>query len=180
MKRILLLLVSLFSLSSLSGCNNDDAHRYIYLACKFKLSQASINTTYVVSDSPAYYKQIPGNTDCISCFNRDESFYTLNTKIIDGKAVGYGSVCIKTTTNEYKADFNYNCIYNSVYGGQIVQTSDTQVSFLGKQIVRGRYQYVRMEAFLPDVSDKRLVIEFYCVENLETDDVYNAFHNEVY
>ena len=176
MKRMFALVASIFSIISLSSCSKDESHRYIFLSAKYRLTYAAINTTYEVSDNPPYFSHIKGSTNVIDKFDKNESFYIANVEVNNNKPTGYGSVIIKTLENSYSAEFTYYCQYNGVYGGQVIQTNNSKPEFLGKQYCRGHMPgdtFIRTEAYIPEVSSSRLILEFSLVENFDEPVVFD-------
>lgn len=169
MKRICLFLISLSSL--LASCSNIDVYsKQLFLNAKFKLSFAAFNEDYNVTDRPAYFFQIPDCIDCIDLFNKEQCFATYQVKMQDGKPLGYGSFDIVFTDNSIKEiheTFNYICYYTDVYGGEINQTEDTKLNSFGIQYCRMKYWFVRMECWFPELSDKRILLEFSVIESYE-------------
>ena len=169
MKRLYALLISLFLL--LTSCSNIDVYsKQLFLNAKFRLTYAAFNEDYHVTDRPAYFFQIPNCTDCIGLFNKEQCFATYQVKMQDGRPCGYGSFDIVFTNDAIKEiheSFDYVCNYTDVYGGEIYQTEDTKLNAFGRQYCRMKYWFVRMECWFPELSDKRVLLEFSAVESYE-------------
>lgn len=166
MKKSLLLIFSFIPL--LISCSNESKSvKQLYLCCKYKLDYAAINDSYVLDEEPAYFKQIKGVRDITTLFDKSHCFCTLNTKFIDDKPFGFGNIELFANSTQYEAAFNYTCIYNKVYGGTLYNETTSGDNFLGKGICRGHYRSLRLEAFLPEISEKNLLLEFSVSEILE-------------
>lgn len=179
MKKYLLLLSSFFLL--LGSCSKQDiVEKHIYLAAKYNLTYAAFNESYEVSDEPAYSRYISGSTNCIDLFDIKNTFCIYNTRIENNLPIGFGCFNFEFKSYENKVihhDFEYICYYNGVYGGTIVQKENSKVSYIGKQVARGRYWFVRMEATFQEFYGKRMILEFECSEKYSEPE---NFDHEIY
>lgn len=168
-----LLLVS----ALLSSCGSIDAKkRYIYLAAKYKLAYAGFNETYHVGSFPAHFKDIKVE-NCISIFDKENSIVCYNVEVKNGVPHGFGYLDIKLNepySTSYHYDFDYRVLYDTNYGGEIVNLHNTKPAIFGKQYCRRRYWFVRTEIFLPEVNNRRIVAEFTAFEELEEPSDFNT------
>ena len=175
MKRLFLSIFSL--LPMLMSCSTKSvSSKQLYLCCRYKLSNAAINNSYKLDEEPAYFKQIKGITEITETFDISKSFCTYNTEFRDGKPFGFGDITIVVGEKEYKSSFNYKCIYNKTYGGTLYHETISGDNFLKNGICRGHYRSVRLEAYLPEISEKTLLFEFYVSEQLKEPD---GFEHEI-
>ena len=155
----LLLLVSLMLVS----CDTDVSSRNVYLAAKFKLKYAAVIPGYKIDITPYFYT-LPNRTNYLSYFDINNSIFNIETKIdSNGNPYGVGSINIvfkDSTLTALYSSYNYYCSYDGVYGGNIIMDKNAKPSFLGDASYRMRYWWVRMEAWLPQVVDERLILEF--------------------
>ena len=169
MKKKWLLLFNLVSL--LICCSNKDIYvKQLFLNAKFKLAYAAFNDDYYVTDMPAYFFQIPGCVNCIDLFKKEECFATYQVKMEGEKPFGYGAfdiVFADSDVKEIHQPFNYVCYYTDVYGGEIKQKEDSRLDSFGRQYCRMKYWFVRMECWFPDLTEKRILLEFHVVETYE-------------
>lgn len=151
----------------LSGCNQTDhLNRNGFLSCKYNITFACINTTYVM-DMTAYPFPLKDSVDCITSFDKENTYADFYTEVINGVPRGYGSLNIAFTDSSTPGrhyDFDYYTWYDKCYGGDVVQTDETKIDCLGLQKYRMRYWWYRVELFLPEISDQRIIAEFHCTE----------------
>lgn len=173
-KKIFLLLIASTVLSS---CGSIDAkHRYIYLAAKYKLKFAGYNDSYNVSTMPPYFKQIQVE-NCINLFDTENSIICYNVEVNNGVPHGFGYLDLKLNApynTNYHYDFDYRVLYDKTYGGEVVYLNNTGPEIIGKQYCRNRYWFVRMEMFLPEVNNKRIIAEFNVCEELPEPTEFNT------
>lgn len=175
MKRLFPFIFSLFPL--LISCSAKSvSSKQLYLCCKYRLTNAAINISYKLDEEPAYFNQIKGITEITEFFDTSNSFCTYNTEFRDGKPFGFGNITIVAAGKEYNSTFNYKCIYNKTYGGTIYHETVSGDDFLKNGICRGHYRTVRLEAYLPEISEKKLLFEFYVYEQLQEPD---GFEHEI-
>lgn len=175
-----LFLISTLILSSCSS--KDSSRRTIYLSAKFKLSNAAFNETYKPTSDPALFNRIPGNINCKTLFDIDNSFVIYNVKIVDGKPIGYGSLNIsfsdKTILDKKCEYFEYVCNYDKVYGGVINQTEETKIDYIGVQSCRSHYHFTRMECRFPEIENgRRIILEFNVYETYDEPSEFNYDYN---
>lgn len=153
----------------LTSCGVDQSSRSVFLSAKYKLTFAATISDYKLDMKP-YFHTIPNQKDCISLFQKEESYFNFFTTIDNnGEPIGTGSYSITLNNfNKYTGNFSYYGLYDGVYGGEVVFIDSSKPSFLSKCLFRVRYWWVRMEVFFPEISDSTIILEFQFLEqNLE-------------
>lgn len=163
MKKIRILLfaiVNVFPILSCSRKNENFIH--IYYNAQYSLTNAVFNDTYKVSSEPAYFNQIQNSTDCIELFDLNNCYCVYRTEIINKKPIGKAEIKIEFNDNSleaYYAQFDYYSDYDRAYGGQVHVVGEA-IAEIGIQHVRGKYWWARMDCRLPQLDNKRVVLQF--------------------
>ena len=178
MKNRALLSVTLLPLLLTSCGNKDESKRVIFLSAKYVLASAAFNATYKPTAEPAYFSKIPGSTNCKELFDLKNSYIIYNVKIVNDKPIGYGSFNIsfadKTIEDKSCDYFEYEIDYDRVYGGIIKFINGYSFDFIGQQSCRNHYAWTRLICNFPEIEHgKRMVLEFYVIEQYEEPTEFN-------
>lgn len=159
-KTILFVIASLFSIISCS--KKSENYIRIFYNAQYDLTKAAYNDDYVVSLEPAYFNQIKDSTNCIELFDLKNCYCIYRTEVVNNKPIGKADIKISFKDNSletFYAKFDYYSDYDRSYGGQIHVIGES-VNGIGIQCVRGKYWWSRMDCTLPQLDNKRVILEF--------------------
>lgn len=163
----------------LCSCGNDSSERIVYLAAKYILTYAAVVPNYTLDMSPYFtdFKYKEGYVDYISYFDRQNSIFNIETKIDNNKqpfGVGTINIVFNNPSISSLADsYSYYCAYDGVYGGSIIMSNESKPSYIGGIMFRSRVWWVRMEAWLPEITEERLILEFEFSKLNDEPEVFN-------
>lgn len=162
MKKFFFKVILIFSAVFLSSCDSTYTIRKNYLSSKYVLSNAA-TTVDPISVDVAYFKGLKVKTNYLKKFDLQNSVFDFNVKVIDRKAVGYGSYKIVSADNSFdilQGEFIYDCNFSKVYGSEINFLNDTKPEYFGKLLYRTPNWWVRAEVFIPEITNEKIALEF--------------------